>query len=493
MRKRFEQQLVIGATPIERLIFPQKSRDELPSILWALKWIYTTPEINEEIFALLEEAIMKGKKRTGRNGMTLWQILVLGVIRLGNNTNWDKMEYLVVSDQYVRQLMGLGMTPNDIGMQKEFSAQSLRDNAALVDDKLLEKINAVIVKHGRCVFLKKKQEDIKLRVDGIVVETDVHFPTDLNLEWDALRKASETMDIFADELQLPGWRKNADWRAKLKNAMRGCSRKHGGINAVQNHRKAVENYLELCREFESKLLVGVEQIAKLALTPIQLARMGCLKSWVKEITRHIDLIDRRHLKGETIPHKEKKFSLFEPHTQMIIKGKANKQVEFGVPVFVATDQFGLVVAYTVMEPGTTEKGELLNLVGAVRKAFGDNAIASISTDKGSSTKENREALKAFIPEVVLPKIGKKTVEETQDERAAKFRKIRNQHSAVESDLNCLEHHGFDRCPDVGLSGFKRYVGFAVVATNLHKIGREINLQKVLEEKREHERTFLRAA
>ena len=83
MRRRFEVQLALGRTPIERVNIPLKSRDELPPILAGLQWVFQTPEINEKIFALLEAKWMEGKKATGRPGMDLWQILVLGVVRLG--------------------------------------------------------------------------------------------------------------------------------------------------------------------------------------------------------------------------------------------------------------------------------------------------------------------------------------------------------------------------------------------------------------------------
>ena len=78
MRKRFEVQLSLGQTPIEKVILPLKSRDELPPILAGLQWIYQTPEVNEPIFALLERKVLAGKKATGRRGLDLWQILVLG-------------------------------------------------------------------------------------------------------------------------------------------------------------------------------------------------------------------------------------------------------------------------------------------------------------------------------------------------------------------------------------------------------------------------------
>ena len=76
MRKRFEVQLALGKTPIERVVMPLRSRDELPPVLAGLQWIFVTPEVNGQIFELLEKKVVGLKKATGRPGLDLWHILV---------------------------------------------------------------------------------------------------------------------------------------------------------------------------------------------------------------------------------------------------------------------------------------------------------------------------------------------------------------------------------------------------------------------------------
>ena len=77
MRHRYSPQPDFQVVPIEKIQLPTKSRDELPPILAGLQWIWIHPTLKAEIFALLEAAILAGKKATGRTGMDLWQILVL--------------------------------------------------------------------------------------------------------------------------------------------------------------------------------------------------------------------------------------------------------------------------------------------------------------------------------------------------------------------------------------------------------------------------------
>ena len=156
------------------------------------------PTLKAEILALLESKILAGKKVTGRTGMDLWQILVLGVVRLGLDADWDRMEDMAHHHLLVRQMLGVPATPWG-EEEKLFGHQTLRDNVALLDDELLQQINARIAAAGREVFAKKDGAPLaalEVKVDSYVLETDVHFPTDLNLLWDAGRKCVDWVEKF---------------------------------------------------------------------------------------------------------------------------------------------------------------------------------------------------------------------------------------------------------------------------------------------------------
>jgi hypothetical protein len=153
MRRRFEVQLALGRTPIERVNIPLKSRDELPPILAGLQWVFQTPAVNEKIFALLEAKLVEGKKATGRPGMDLWQILVLGVVRLGLDCDYDRLEDIANHHSLVRMVMGLAAVAEPA--EKPFHHKTLSQNVCQVDEEFLGQINAVIVQAGRGLFKKK--------------------------------------------------------------------------------------------------------------------------------------------------------------------------------------------------------------------------------------------------------------------------------------------------------------------------------------------------
>ena len=189
-------------------------------------------------------------------------------------------------------------------------------------------------------------------------------------------------------------------------------------------------------------------------------------SFEDHLDTHRNLVRRRIIYGEHIPHQEKIFSLFEPYTEWIKKGKAGNKVELGLRIAVATDQYGFILAHRVMQ----KEQDVDVAVPFSKKIINNYDVAGISYDKGFWSPKNFKALNQLIPNVVLPKKGRRNKEETERKHSKQFKVLRNHYVAVESNINSLEHHGLNRCPDRGLAHFKRYTSFGVLAYNLHKLG-----------------------
>ena len=311
-----------------------------------------------------------------------------------------------------------------------------------------------------------------------MLETNVHFPTDLNLLWDAQRKCADLLLPLVQAARLGGWRKCQEWRRKLKGQMIGLTRlaSGGGPNKEQRRAAAAAAYVQDSYRFEEKVFTSLQALP-VARDLVEWVRREQLDYFHTMMIKQLDLVERRLLQGQTIPHEEKIFSLFEPHTQWIKKGKLFPPVELGRKVLVTTDQHELILDYKVMDQ-LNDADEVIALVDRLLGGYGSKALASLSFDKGFSRVEDRQLLELYIPEVVMPKRGKRNSQEQVREHQRSFVALRRKHSAIESDINCLEHHGLDRCRDKGLRGFKRYVGFGVLAYNLHKIG-----QRLLERRR----------
>ena len=200
--------------------------------------------------------------------------------------------------------------------------------------------------------------------------------------------------------------------------------------------------------------------------------------------RQIDQIRRRVLDGETIPHNEKVFSIFEEHTQWISKGKAGVPQELGLGVCILEDQYGFILHHHVMENQQDVEIAVFMASEAKRKFA---SLSGCSFDKGFYSPENRKELQALLNEVVLPKKGKLSQKDKQTEHSEEFIESRHKHAAVESAINALENHALDRCPDHGIVGFKRYVALAVLARNIQVLGAKIR-QKTLERLKRRKRS-----
>jgi IS5 family transposase len=475
MRYPYQAEPGLQITPIEKIRLPLRSRDELPPILAGLQWLWMHPTLRAEILALLEAAVLAGKKATGRTGMDLWQILVLGVVRLGLDADWDRLEHVANYDSLVRQMLGVPATPWGEAA-KVFGHQTLRDNVALLDEVVLREINARIAAAGQEVFAKKADAPLaapEVKVDTYVLETDVHFPTDLNLLWDAGRKCVDLIEKYRRQFgyALPGWRKAKEWRRQLKRCERITSQivYRGGPNKEARVKRAVRDYLAVGRDLSAKVYASLLDLCD---QPVDTAHWEALEYFHRMLDKHLDLVQRRHLNEEIIPAQEKVFSLFEPHTEWLQKGKQRPNVELGHPLLIATDQHQLIQDYDT-PVGEADVDQSVPVADRLLCRYGADSLASLSFDKGFTRREDWELLSLYVPVVVMPKRGKKNAAEVERERDPKFIALRHQHSAVESEINSLEHHGLNRCLDVGLPGYLRYVGYGVMSYNLHVIGREL--------------------
>jgi hypothetical protein len=463
MRKTFEPQLTLGSIPIEQIEIPINSRDEFPAFLRAMQYIYCNKALLERIFELLESAICT-KKPTGRPGMDLWSIFVLGNARLCLDTNYDRLHYLANQDNLLRQMLGVH---DGIVRGREFERQTIIDNVHLLDEDTLREINLLIVQAGHKLVKKKETEALQVKIDSFVTEANVHFPTDYNLLWDSGRKCLDVLDKLMGIAKSyhDGWRKIKHWRRQLKNKMLSLS--HATVDKSKNRAerlsKATEEYLHIAQTLSCKLHKIIQ------LTPDTLEEWMLLFDllyYLEMLDKHIDLVERRLLKGEKIPHEDKLFSIFEPWVEWICKGKRHNPVELGKRTCISTDQWHFIVDWWVANH-QQDNLLLLPALDRIRRYF---EIYSCSGDKGFFSKIDIDVMELFDIKAFISKKGKCNQVERQRESSPEFIKAKRRHSAIESNINELEHRGLNRCPDKGIKGMHRYVGLAVISYNLRRIG-----------------------
>lgn len=327
---------------------------------------------------------------------------------------------------------------------------------------------------------KKADEALKARADSFVVKTDVHFPTDINLLWDAIRKALETCATLCDAQGLTQWRQSAYHLRCFKKSYRLIQKLKHSTSQDEAKRQtkqeqieaAYQTYLAQAESYVQRAYATRQRLNQAHGLPTPM--LTDLDAYLAHAERQIDQIRRRVLQGETIAHAEKVFSIFQPHTEWISKGKAGVPVELGLRVAVVEDQHRFILHHQVMAK-TTDDQIAVALVEQTQTRF--PGVKTMSFDKGFHSPGNQTELKQRLENVILPKKGRLSEADKALESDPEFVRLRRQHSAVESAINALGVHGLDKCPDHGVDGFKRYVALAIVARNIQRLGAVLREQE----------------
>jgi transposase, IS5 family len=488
MRKILREQVKMGEMDIATVAIELDSRDEIPQLLRGLQYIYATPKLRRRIFDILMELVPDDVAiGNGRSGMDLWKIFVLGTLRLSCNWDYDKLQEIANNHITVRRMLGHGL----FDMDARYPRQTLCDNIRWFTPRILDKINKVVVETGHRILGIDPDEPLKARCDSFVVETDVHFPTDINLLWDAARKVLKLTHRLSNEVGIDGWRQSPYLLRKVKRFFRVLQKvrdkEKDKTEASAANKAATRIYIETVGPIIERALESIKPYRR-GLPTIE-AKVEQIMGFCDDAKTLIGQIRRRCFKGEKIPHEEKMFSLFERHTEWIAKGKAGITQELGLRVAIVECSSGFLLHHRIMEQ-ETDKEIAVPIIKDTKAQF--NSLHSCSFDKGFHSPENQEQLAKVLAFCVLPKKGKLDEAQHEHESSEGFKELRRTHAAVESGINALEHHGLDRVLDYGLEGFERYVALSIVARNIQLLGRKLQ-EKELEKLQTVEASRRRAA
>jgi hypothetical protein len=473
-------QMQIGQTDIANIEIDITSRDDIPMILLGLQHIYINEPLRKNVFKILEEVIPSKKAdksddtiavdaNKGRPGMDQWCILVLGTLRLGLGADYDRIQELANQHRTLRMILGHGLFTTD----KDYRLQTLKDNLQLFTPEIMDRINVEVIRAGYQLLDVDIHSLIRGRCDSFVLKTEVHFPTDINLLYDAIRVLIRECVAWRKDYALPEWRQHQYNLRRFKALYRKIQKLRHSTSKDENKKQAKAEqikvahqlYIDLAQTYLDRVARSIELLKQTYKVPeIQYAD---LILFTQHADRQINQIKRRVMDEEKIPHAEKVFSLFQPHTEWISKGKAGVPVELGIRMCIMEDTHGFILHHRVMQKETDDK-IAVEMVKATQNKF--PYFNACSFDKGFHSIANQQALKKELEQVVLPKKGKLSVADKEREYDEEFVQAKKKHSAVESAINALQVHGLNKCPDHGIEGFERYAALAVLSRNIQKIG-----------------------
>jgi transposase, IS5 family len=338
--------------------------------------------------------------------------------------------------------------------------------------KTWKKVNDIL---ARTSARENRIKGDQLRIDTTAVETNIHWPTDSSLCWDTYRTLGRLIERIRElDPAVVGDRRVL--LKKVKRLQQKVARK-----ASKNARSAealkplyirlfslVENILQWSADIAQKLAV---KFAKQRYSPFMQATM---EAFLDDLVRFqglgmrvLDQARRRVIDAETVPNEEKIFSIFEPHTELLKRGKAGKPIEFGHMIQIQQVQAKFITDYAVFDKKPVEYTLLDSSIKRHKELFGKHPD-QLSADKGYyESMEQIARLEKIIQVVAINKKGKRTREETDRETDPAFRHAQRFRAGVEGSISFLKRVlGLCRCYSKGWEHYAAMVGATVLAHNL---------------------------
>jgi IS5 family transposase len=343
---------------------------------------------------------------------------------------------------------------------------TLQSCISAISDVTWEQINQRLLQSAEQA---KAERGEMLRIDSTVTDAPIHAPSDSSLLWDSVRVLVRLLEA-AEEL--------AEGHTTIEycNHKRVAKKRTRAIRYTRGQDKKKRLYRDLV-EVTHKTLNYVEQASIQLLEVIPFQPMAC-ELWQQQFKHYKPLIEqviaqteRRVFQGESVPATEKIVSIFEPHTDIIVKG--SRDIQYGHKLNLCTGRSGLILDVVIEDGNPADSECLLPMLDRHIEQYG-KAPRQMAADGGYASVENLHEAKArHVNDVVFHKKRGLKVEDMAKSPWV-YRKLRNFRAGIEAGISTLKRaYGLGRCTWKGLAHFKAYVWSSVVAHNLSLIGRLI--------------------
>jgi transposase, IS5 family len=400
----------------------------------------------------------------GRPSTPVEVILRMLVVKRLYGWSYEQTERLVADSLVLRQFcrVYLGPVPDDTTLLRW---------AKLIEPATLAALNERVVELARSLKVTRGR---KLRVDSTVVETTIHHPTDSGLLGDGVRVLSRLLRRAKAVVGQTTRLGPQVFRSRVRSVRRLLRQLHRlarqkGEAATAQLQRAYERLVAVARKTHAQA-VRVCTLLRKQTVPRVLRLIRQFEQFLPRVARVIDQTVRRVLQGEVVPAQAKLVSLFEPHTQIIVRRKTGKAVEFGRKLWLEEVEGGIISGYRVLAEAGQDFPYLPDSLVAHQRRFG-KPPRMLAADRGVYSAANEAvAQQARIPRIVIPYAGKAPPARVTLERTAWFRRGLRFRAGIEGRISVLRRRfGLDRCRDHGDAGLGRWVGWGIVTANLATI------------------------
>jgi IS5 family transposase len=401
----------------------------------------------------------KHSRTRGRKQTPADVVLRLLILKHARNWSYDALEREVRANLVYRDF-------THVGRQKVPDAKTLVRIGQVLGPEVIGQL------HGRVVELAREHGIIqgrKLRVDTTVVECNIHYPTDSSLLADGARVLTRTMKrlgVAAGGL-----------KTRLRNRMRTIRKKALAIalsarqkdeRAEERRQQSYKKLVAATRQLVNQAKRVVEEVTNRRKPKVKALReqLGIMLHRVEQVIRQTEA----RVFGGNIHATEKLVSVFEPHAEIIRKGKANRPTEFGNLLKIQEAEQQIITQYEVFAERPNDSDLLVSAVEAHQQQLGKTPEL-VAADAGFYSAANEKALKELgVKRVSVPSSNTRSQERRQMQKSRWFRRGQKWRTGCEGRISVLRRrHGLRRCLYHGFAGMQRWIGLGVIADNLMNI------------------------
>jgi transposase, IS5 family len=457
---------------IFQLLLPEKLGLEMDPVMARLDSLLD----DEVLLACIKKDLARRHPNSttlGRRSTPVEVILRMLIVRRLYDLSYEQTERLVSDSLVLRQFcrVYLQRVPDDTTLIRWTN---------LVGEETIRRVHEHVVALAREHKLTRGR---KLRIDGTVVETNIAHPTDSGLLRDGVRVlarlARKTKRYLADEARDVGelfrdrTRSAKRLARKIDEAGRRRTKeaKEGSLAAYRRLVEVASASLGQAKKQREALNAVVGSAATAAAVAVE-ALQEELGEVSELVERVIGQTRRRVFEGEQVPAQEKLVSIFEPHTQIIRRGKSGKLTEFGRKVWLSEVEGGIISDYRILEGNPKDESQVVPSLEGHQRLFG-RAPGLLAGDRATHSEANEEAAQERgVKRTSLPKPGFKSSERKEKEREGWFRRAQRFRAGIEGRISVCKRRGaLGRCREKGEEGYERWVGLGIVSTNLIEIAR----------------------
>jgi len=394
--------------------------------------------------------------RSGAHGMSAEQVLRAAIVKTLFGFTYQELAFHMVDSQSIRRFCLIGIA------DKGFKKSVLNKNIKALSDSTWQAVNQDLISYAEGNKIEKGRQ---VRIDCTVVESNIHQPSDSSLLWDAVRVLTRLLFCAKDNYGLQ--------QLRFQDHQRRAKKRMVAIQYAKSNKARKPIYKDLLKV--SRNCIGyahsaIDLISKSAPSQSMLSLSNDLKRFADLAQHVVDQTERRVIQGEKVPASEKIVSLFEPHTDIIIKD--NRDTFYGHKVCLTGGASNLIIDCLITEGNPADSTLTETMLERQNTIYGRYPLKA-ALDGGFASKENLKIAKGMkIKDVCF---AKKRGLQVQDMCRSQwvYNRLRRFRAGIESGISWIKRcFGFARCTWKGLQSFKSYVWASIVSANLLTIARK---------------------